>query len=724
MKAIIFLTAAIALFAGDTLALSGRVVSPEGTPVAGARIEVAGAVAISDSQGQFLVTSAAGQQTLRVLAAGYSGLVMHADLSGETDLRIELQRSSQTSVTVDATPGFAPLSSREYDAQTLTERGPGQPGVPVSIPGLPAETPSGGIKAPQYFAPGVAGDHGEPIAQYIQVGDYQVQNNLPANAHGNGYADPNLLIPAAIGFATADVGASDVRHGNNAVNVSVAFAPRPRLDPFLEWSADRRNYDVTAGWSPANPSTGAFVAVEMTGGDGYLGFAEHRRQYKLNALRMFTSGRHQWTIFGAAYRGFSRLPGLTPIVVRLKDDTIDPRQFDRTSTILLAASDTWRLSDQSQFQFSIFSRTYSLQLASNFGEGLIQQSERRIVAGGNLGFGRRLSRWASLESGLDGRRDAPRDVRLSREDTEGILQPVTRNDYTIGTLASYASLTGEPWRFLGYRLGVRRDAVLFSNTDGLEPFHSYRHSTGISSPKGTLVLRPPKRLPLPTVSFSYGTAFHTNDPRLASAGFPGTLIARSRVYQLEAVRNIRGYELRMELARVSNSSQLAKLDADTGLAENVGPSLVRSLTVRAKRRFSFGALESSFARATAVQRDTRENVPEAPRLIWSIAGLTNRLPLRLQARAGFDYVGRRPLGEGFTAIPIRTLRSSFQRPFASGRVDAGLRLQWGGGYTGQTVEALRLAGEALTRDRVVGVRQTSYAALTFNYHFRREGTAP
>ncbi|HKW31708.1 MAG TPA: hypothetical protein VJN92_01805, partial [Candidatus Acidoferrum sp.] len=39
----------------------------------------------------------------------------------------------------------------------LLEANPGRPGAPISIPGLPIETASGGIKAPQYFAPGVAG---------------------------------------------------------------------------------------------------------------------------------------------------------------------------------------------------------------------------------------------------------------------------------------------------------------------------------------------------------------------------------------------------------------------------------------------------------------------------------------------------------------------------------------------------------------------------------------
>ena len=85
-------------------------------------------------------------------------------------------------------------AERVFVRQDLLDANPGRPGAPVSIPGYPIETASSGIKAPQYFAPGVAGDHGEPIAQYIAVGSYLVPNNLLANAHGNGYADPNILF--------------------------------------------------------------------------------------------------------------------------------------------------------------------------------------------------------------------------------------------------------------------------------------------------------------------------------------------------------------------------------------------------------------------------------------------------------------------------------------------------------------------------------------------------
>jgi hypothetical protein len=105
--------------------------------------------------------------------------------------------------------------------EQLLDANPGRPGAPISIPGLPIETAAGGIKAPQYFVPGVAGDHGEPIAQYIAVGGYLVTNNLSANAHGNGYADPNIYVSGALGSVTTDGGAFNVLEGNHALNLAM-----------------------------------------------------------------------------------------------------------------------------------------------------------------------------------------------------------------------------------------------------------------------------------------------------------------------------------------------------------------------------------------------------------------------------------------------------------------------------------------------------------------------
>src|SRR5216684_2165562 len=580
------------------LSLTGQVTTGSGAPIPGATLQARETATVGDQQGNFRLTLGPGDYKLQVSAQGYSSVTVPLTISADTEMKIQLGESSTVTVVAGGDEVASDLPAQIYSREDLIDANPGLPGVPVSLPGLPVETASGGVKAPQYFAPGVAGDHGEPIAQYIQIGDFLFPNNLPANAHGNGYADPNLLIPAAIGSLQTDAGAFDVRHGNNAVNLSVAYDLRPRLEPFVQFTGDARNYDVATGWSPRNPQVGAWLGFEGSGGDGFVALPEHRHQYKLNGVRSFSLGRHQLTLFAAGYHGSSRIPGLVPFDVRVHDDTLDPRQSDRTHTSLWVASDTWQISERRQIQFSSFFRTYSLNLASNFGDGLIRQSEFCTVAGGNTAYHQKGNRVVSVEAGVDLRRDAPRDAQLSWLDQSGVFQPITRNDFTIDDVAPYASLSGAPSRLLSYNLGIRRDEISFDNTNNLNPGTSYHSHSGVTSPRGTLTLHPPH---LPTLAFSYGEAFHTNDPRIEVGITHGTPIAVSRAYQVVATKSVKGTEFRLALARVSNSQELAKIDPDTGLQQDVGPSLVRSLMFSVHHHFSFGSLQATFARATATE---------------------------------------------------------------------------------------------------------------------------
>lgn len=701
------------------LTLTGQVVTGDGNPIPGAIVKAGQSSATADQQGNFSLFLSPGDYKLQVLAKDHAPVTLPLSITSDTEIKIQVGASSTATVIANANDVATDPSETVYPADELLAASPGLPGVPISVPGFPSETASGGVKAPQYFAPGVAGDHGEPIAQYIQIGDFLFQNNLPANAHGNGYADPNLMIPAAIENVTTDAGAFDVRHGNNAVNLAVTYGLRPRLEPFAEITGDPHDYDFVAGWSPANPQTGAWLGIEIAGGNGLLAFPERRKQYKLDGEKSFTLGRHQLTWFGAGYYGFSHIPGLVPIDTPVPGDTIDPRQQDVTHTSLFVASDTWQISDKLQLQFSGFFRTYSLRLQSDFGDGLIRQSEFRTVAGGNASLNQRINQRVSFSVGLDFRRDAPHNAELARADANGMFQPVTLNNFTIGDIAPYAAITGTLSKFVSYSLGVRRDEIFFNNTDRLIPGNSYQGNSGLTSPRGTLAFRAPEKTHIPLVAFSYGEAFHTNDPRIGLGNGQGTPIATSHAYQLVASETVAGTQFRLALSRVSNSQELAKIDPDTGLQENVGPSLIRSLMFSVHRHFSFGSLQATFARATARETLSGQDVPEAPRLIWDVSGTTVRLPWGVQAGAELEYVGRKPLGDSFTAVPVREIRGSLTRSFSDGLFDTGIHFLLANGYTGQTLETLQLPGEANPFERIVGVRKASWAGITLRYHFRK-----
>ena len=120
--------------------------------------------------------------------------------------------------------------------------------------------------------------------------------------------------------------------------------------------------------------------------------------------------------------------------------------------------------------------------------------------------------------------------------------------------------------------------------------------------------------------------------------------------------------------------------------------------------------------------DTRQPIPEAPRLIWDAVGTADRLPLHVRARGEFEYVGRKLLGDGFTSVPVREMRGALLRAFGNGRIDLGLNFLAAAGSTGQTTEVLALSSEPTPFERVVGVPLKSYVGASFTYNFGRRET--
>jgi hypothetical protein len=594
-------------------------------------------------------------------------------------------------------------SQRIHVREELLDANPGRPGVPVSIPGLPAETASGGIKAPQYFAPGVAGDHGEPIAQFIQLGSYLVPNNLSANAHGNGYADPNILVPAIVESVATDGGAFSVREGNHSVDLAATYGLRSKFAPFATLTGDQRDVDLSLGWN--------WLALEASYGNGFLDRLEHRQQYKVNVVRTFDLGRsHKLSLLAIGYYGTSMIPGLVPIGVPNLHDTIDPRQRDQTHTGEVALNDVWTLTPIDRLQFSGFFRTYSLSLYSNFGDGLIRQSEFRTETDGNTTYIHKFNKHISLMSGMDYLREAPRRLDLDRYDAryDPVFQQVTANNVTLNFVTPFVALDGDIKPWLHYNLGWRRDQIDFDILDSLNPAGSFHRWVGVNSPKATLALLPPSRLWLPSIAFSFGQAFFTNDPRI-----PGTTpVSRAHAYQMVAGRTIRGTDVRVTLSHVTQEQSLAKIDPDTGLPYNQGPSRNRSMTLSARHYFRAGMLQGSFSKADARDLSYGSPVPEAPRLIFDISGTLDRLPWRLHARAEFEEVGQKPLGDGFVATPVREFRGALTRSFRDIKLEAGVHFQIASGYSGQTTEVLDI-------ERVVGVSIPSYASISISYHFGR-----
>jgi hypothetical protein len=717
----------------ETGRILARIIDPQGAPVVEAHaklVNAAGTVireARSDPQGNFVFDNVdPGEYQLKAEAAPFVTVLSDVSVASGQETNTTLQFKQLVSVLQSITVVVSSPSSLAPDpAQTVVihdqvlDANPGRPGAPISIPGLPIETASGGIKAPQYFAPGVAGDHGEPIAQFFQIGNFLFPNNLPANAHGNGYADPNFLISPVIEAVTVDGGAFNIREGNNSVDLAATYVPTQRLNDFVQLTGDYRDTDAIVGWRSKDPQTNAWVAAEASFGNGFLDRLEHRQQYKLNGFREFKLGRHQLTLFGIGYYGFSFVPGLIPIDFPVSDDTIDKRQLDRTHNFLAVATDNWKLSDQKQFSFSGFFRNYALTLRSNFGDGLIQQSENRNIVGGESSYIQSFRPWLSLLAGVDLRRDAPRNLDLYHLDDQGIFQLVTSNNLTLSFVEPFVSLDGVISKYFHYDVGFRQECVWMNNEDLINPQNSFDKLATLTLAKATATFLPPDGPYLPTVAFSYGEAFHTEDPRIGTGNQAPTLLAPSWAYQLRISKAIKQFQFNVTLRRVRNSQELAKIDPDTGLQEDLGPSLNRVIAVSLQRNFSHGAIYVSFAQADARDTQTGEPLPEAPRLIWDVVGSYNHLPFHLQARGEFEYVRAKPLGDGFVGMPVTEFRGAVLRPFLDNRMSLGANFLLASGFTGQTTESIPFQPGTCAIECIVGVPLKSYVSMSWAYYFSK-----
>ena len=735
--------------AGQVVRVAGMVTDPAGRPVAGAEVEVLdGRRAVvgrtaSDAAGQFAVSAPGPGMFTLVAKAG--GLVSEARplAAGAGDgaprrVTLALTMAAGETVAVKSSPAavdlFAPdAAERVFVREQMLDANPGRPGAPVSVPGYPMETASGGIKAPQYFAPGVAGDHGEPVAQYFAVGGYLVPNNLSANAHGNGYADPNVVVPATVAYVEVDGGSFNVLEGNHAVNLAATYGLRNALGRFAAVTADARDVDVTAG---VGNGENWWAAAEGNYGNGFLQRLEHRQQGKVNAERVVERGGHRLTLLGMGYAGWSYIPGLVPLAkgslagTRFADegDTVDPRQREQTHTALAAANDVWTVSARQQVQVSGFLRTYDLSLYSDFGQGLIRQSEFRTVAGGNAEYAGQAAGWASVLAGVDVQREAPRNDDLrrygfyvagDRRDGAGTL--VDGSDVTVMPVAPYAAVEARWGKFVHAYGGWRRDEIEFDDRDLVTPANSFHRWIGVNSPKATVsVTAGPERW-APVVSASAGESFFTEDPRIGTGTTRGTPVSRAHAYEATVTERAGRTEVRLLLGQTTVGEQLAKIDPDTGLQENQGPGRVRFATVSVWREFGRGWALGTFSKADARDLDTGQPTAEAPRTLGDLVGGLERLPLGLEAKGEFEFVGAKPLGTGCAprleaqcmGIAVREGRIAVARGFGEGRVTVGVNALVARGATGQTLETFAPAAAAVS----TGVRIPSYVGGNVTYRF-------
>src|SRR3984957_2117538 len=190
--------------------LSGTVVDTSGAVIAGASVQVRrsnGTVQMttqSNTRGSFIISEiAAGNYRLVVSKPGFETKEMLVSIgtTAAVPLRISLVvRSLSTSINVqgrqDDLVGNAESATQgTVGATEIQERPILRAGeVLETVPGVIITQHAGGGKANQYFLRGFNLDHGTDFAIVLDG----MPLNLPSHAHGQGYADMNIVIPELI----------------------------------------------------------------------------------------------------------------------------------------------------------------------------------------------------------------------------------------------------------------------------------------------------------------------------------------------------------------------------------------------------------------------------------------------------------------------------------------------------------------------------------------------
>ena len=187
--------------------VSGTVVDPSGAAIAGASVMVRSAdgtvqsLTQSGSNGSFSISGlSAGNYRLVVSYPGFETKEMPVTIgtTGEpAPLRISLAVSAvSTTVQVrgreDSLIGIADSASQgTVGAKEIEDRPILRSGeILETVPGLIITQHAGGGKANQYFLRGFNLDHGTDFAVFLDG----MPLNLPSHAHGEGYADMNIVI--------------------------------------------------------------------------------------------------------------------------------------------------------------------------------------------------------------------------------------------------------------------------------------------------------------------------------------------------------------------------------------------------------------------------------------------------------------------------------------------------------------------------------------------------
>lgn len=528
------------------------------------------------------------------------------------------------------------------------------------VPGFVTVEHSGGAgKADQYFLRGFDGDHGTDVA-FFNDG---MPINLRTHAHGQGYTDLNFIIPETIEGLDVYKGAYLPEFGDFATAGAVNFRTREVVKEGVVQQAggqfDTQRFLLM--FSPTKDKVRTLFAAEGYYTNGP--FQNDNRYFRTNVLGKMTTnltGRDELSITGTFQKSQWNASGEIPL--RAVQDgsldrfgAIDPSEGGKTLRSTGRVNYHYDTSSGGQFFANAYAQYYRLDLFTNFtfflndpinGDG-IQQSDRRVMYGGDIGYKQRGELLSMPTIGTIGFQTRVDDIhtRLGTQAKRTPTGTTTDSDVLEASYAPFVKAEIQPISWMRVVGGLRAETFTFDVRNRcqacIDP-PAGRTSSGIVLPKMSLILGPW----LNTEFFAnYGQGYHSNDAR--SAVTPGSSpLARSKNYEI-GIRSkpwgLDGMELIATLWQIDLQSELVFV-GDSGTTDIRGPSRRHGVEVAARGQVWGPIYFNGSVTYTKAEFRNGDAIPLAPE-VTAYGALLLKWPEGLTSQLQATYLGVRSLTE-------------------------------------------------------------------------------
>ena len=528
------------------------------------------------------------------------------------------------------------------------------------IPGFIAVEHSGGAgKADQYFLRGFDADHGTDVAFFSDG----MPINLRTHAHGQGYTDLNFIIPETIEGLDVNKGAYLPEYGDFATAGAVNFRTRQVVQEGVVQAAvgqfDTQRYLLM--FSPTKDRVRTLFAAEGYYTNGP--FQNDNRYFRGNLLGKMTTnltGRDELSLTGTFHQAQWNASGEIPL--RAVQDgsldrfgAVDPSEGGKTLRSTAKLNYHYDTTSNGQFFANAYGQYYRLDLFTNFtffandpvnGDG-IQQSDRRVMYGGDIGYKQRGDVWGLPSIGTIGFQTRVDNIhaRLGTQTTRAPTGVTTDSDILEASYAPFVKAEVQPTSWMRLAGGLRAETFTFdvSNrcvTCAEQP--AGQTSSSIVLPKMNLILGPWASTEL---FANYGEGYHSNDAR--SAVVPGSSpLSRAKSYEV-GVRSkpwgAGGVELIATIWRLDLKSELVFV-GDEGTTEIRGASRREGVEFAARGQVWGPLYFNGSVTYTKAEFLNGDAIPLAPE-VTAYGALLLKWPEGLTSQLQATYLGVRPLTE-------------------------------------------------------------------------------